>query len=74
MLRLQFIEDLENLWWQQWIENVFPSLVPYNKWKVQHHSLKIGDIVLLKYPSKVDKGDYRLARVSDLHPDPHGIV
>ena len=73
-LRLQFIEELETLWWQQWLRQVFPSLVPYKRWKTEHRNVRIGDVVLVKYASKMSKGDFRLARVSDTHPDCHGVI
>ena len=34
----------------------------------------MGDVVLVQYSSKVSKADYRLARVSQVHPNPHGLV
>ena len=73
-LRLQFLDDLETLWWRQWLREVFPALVPYKKWKTSHRNLQIGDIVLVQYASKVAKSDFRLARVSEVHPDVHGTV
>jgi hypothetical protein len=68
------IEEMENLWWEQWRKQVFPSLIPYKKWKVEHRNPRIGDIVLVHYPSKVSKGEYRLARITDVHPDQHGVT
>ena len=73
-LRLQFIEDLETLWWQQWLKEVFPSLLPYRRWKTEFRNIQVGDVVLVQYASKIQKGDFRLARVSEVHPDPHGVV
>ena len=35
---------------------------------------KVEDIVLVRYDSKLSKGDYRLARISNIHPDANGIV
>ena len=57
-LRLQFLEDLETLWWQQWLRDVFPSLLPYRRWKTQFRNLQVGDVVLVQYASKVQKADY----------------
>ena len=56
--RLEIIQELEDKWWSLWMKQVFPSLVPYKKWKVEHRNTTVGDIVLVKYTSKVDKGDY----------------
>ena len=73
-LRLQLIEDLETLWWEQWSRQVLPSLVPYKRWKVECRNLQVGDVVLVEYAKKMTKADYRLARVTAVHPDPHGVV
>ena len=35
---------------------------------------QIDDVVLVHYARKVGKGDYRLARVHQVHPDEHGTV
>ena len=48
--------------------------MPYHKWKTEQRNVKIGDLVLVKYASKVTKGDFRLARVEEVFPDPEGIV
>ena len=68
------IKELEELWWSQWMRQVFPSLVPFRKWKVEHRNPCVGDVVLVQYSSKVGKGDFRMARVSEVHPDSHGVV
>ena len=59
-LRLELIEEMEKLWWDQWIKQVFPALVPFRKWKTEYRNLQFADVVLVNYPSKVDKGDFRL--------------
>jgi hypothetical protein len=48
--------------------------VPYKRWKTEHRSLCVGDIVLVLYEKKVGKGTYRLGRVTSVHPDSHGVV
>ncbi|MCP3680184.1 MAG: hypothetical protein GY782_08035 [Gammaproteobacteria bacterium] len=72
--RMEVIKKMEESWWSLWIKQVFPSLIPYRKWKTEHRNPKVGDVVLVHYQSKVGKGDYRLARVSEVKPDHHGIV
>ena len=68
------IKKLEELWWSQWMRQVFPSLVPFRKWKSEHRNPCVGDVVLVQYSSKVGKGDFRLARIAEVHPDRHGAV
>ena len=72
--RQETMRELEELWWSQWIVQALPHLVPFKKWKTEHRSLCVGDIVLVLYEKKVGKGTYRLGRVTDVHPDIHGIV
>ena len=63
MERLYAQEHLIRAWWEEWYLRVFPSLVPYQKWKVSRRNVQEGDVVLIIYPGKISKGDYRLARV-----------
>ena len=37
-------------------------------------NLGVGDVCLLKYDKKVGKGDYRLCKVDEVHPDEKGLV
>ena len=67
-------EELCDRWWAEWSQVAFPLLVPRRRWAKEHRNLCIGDIVLLKYDSKVSKGRYRLARVTQVHPDSVGRV
>ena len=73
-LRLQLLSDILELWWDQWLKQVFPALLPYQKWRTEHRNISVGDVVLVLYASKVQKADFCLARVSEVHPDPHGTV
>ena len=72
--RQEVLRELEETWWNQWVVQAFPHLVPYKRWKVEHRSLRIGDIVMVLYDKKIGKGDYRLGRVIQVHPDSHGVV
>ena len=61
-------------WWRMWFDQVWESLVPYKKWRVQHRNVQVGDIVLLQYVSKVAAPTYRYGRVLSVEPDSHGVV
>ena len=37
-------------------------------------NLEVGDIMLLKYEKALGSSKYRLARISQVHPDKHGKV
>ena len=71
--RLEFREELENVWWNQFYSQVLPSLVPCSKWKDEFPNRMVGDIVLVHYPG-INKAEYRLAKVSKVLPDEKGIV
>ena len=72
--RQEVIEELERTWWNQWIIQALPQLVPYKRWKTEHRSLQPRDIVLVLYDKKVGTGDYRLGRIIKTFPDAHGNV
>ena len=72
--RQEVLRELEETWWNQWIVQALPHLVPFKRWKVEHRSLQVGDIVLVLYDKKIGKADYRLGRVIKTHPDSHGTV
>ena len=65
---------MEQLWWDQWIVQVFPNLVPYKRWKTERRNPQPNDIVLILYDKKVSKGEYRLGRILRTYPDTHGVV
>ena len=66
--------EVEDLWWKQWYVQVFPSLVPFKKWRKEERNIRVGDIVLVMYEKSVGKGDYRLARVLSVYPDALDVV
>ena len=71
--RLAFVSDVYSTWWKAWYQQVLPSLVPCRKWKTEHRNLEVGDVVFMYYPSSI-QDDYRLARVTEVFPDVHGLV
>ena len=71
--RLSYVTDVYKSWWNSWIDQVLPTLMPIRRWKKRARNLRPGDVVLMHYPnSLVD--DYRLARVCSVSPDPKDIV
>ena len=71
--RLAYVTELYNTWWEAWIQQVLPTLMPIRKWKRRCKNLCIGDVVMLYYEGNL-KDDYRLARVMQVHPDKSGLV
>ena len=71
--RLAYVASVESSWWEKWIKEVMPTLLPLQRWKIVHENLKVGDIVHLWYEGNI-KDDYRLARVIEVFPDEQNLV
>ena len=71
----RYQEELLNVWWNLWREQVFPHLLLYYQHKeAKHHiNLKQGDICLLKYDNKI-RGTYRLCRILEVCVSQDSIV
>ena len=52
---------------------MLPTLIPVKRWKEKKSNLEIGDVVMMLYPGNI-KCDYRLAKVTGVHPDLKGLV
>ena len=72
--REKLIEEISSVWWDMWFHQAFDSLFPLPKWKERMPNLGPGDVCLLKYDRKVGKGDFRLCKVDQVHPDSKGLV
>ena len=72
--RQETMREIEQLWWDQWVVQALPHLVPFKKWKTEHRDVQPRDIVLVLYENKVSKGDFGLARVLRVQKDSHGRV
>ena len=71
--RFKFVQGLIDDWWQRWYESVLPSLVPSYKWHQRHRNVRLNDICLIRYKSKV-RSTYRLGRVTEIHHSDDGLV
>ena len=43
--RQDVMREIETLWWNQWICQALPHLVPYRRWKFEDRNIKVDDIV-----------------------------
>ena len=73
-VRLGFMEKSFEEWWHRWITAVWPSLVPYRRWKTTHRNIRVGDLVLVQYSNKYSKAEFRRGVVLEVYPDPKNIV
>ena len=74
-LRSRFIlvQTLTNKFWDVWTDIYFPSLLLRQKWHVQYRNLRVGDVCFLRDRNTM-RGEWRLARVTDVYPDKKGVV
>ena len=71
--RFLLVQSITNNFWKTWMRLFFPSLIIRQKWHHTRRNLKVNDVCLLKDSNAV-RGDWRLARVSEVYPDNKGIV
>ena len=71
--RLAYVQQVYQAWWDRWIQDVLPTLVPCKRWKDIKKNLKQEDIVMMKYSGNI-RDDYRLAKVIEVFPDKKGLV
>ena len=71
--RQVYVEQLYNVWWKRWIQEVLPTLVPCKRWRDGKRNLKTGDIVMMCYPNQL-RDDYRIAKVIEAFPDEKNLV
>ena len=71
--RFQFVQTMTNQFWKVWIKLYLPSLLVRQKWHTQRRNLQVNDVCLLEDSNEI-RGDWRLARVTEVYPDRHGVV
>ena len=71
---LSHMEKVARQWHASYIKQVWPLLVPRNKWKDRKENVQVGDIGFLLYTSKFGKPTWRACRVLATHPDRAGVV
>ena len=71
----KYLENLTQAWWKLWMQQGFPTLLPYSRYKdtKRHQNLQVNDICLIKYETKV-VATYRLCRVSKVFPSEEGVI
>ena len=59
--------------WKVWQKLYFPTLLIRQKWHHQKRNLEPNDVCLLQDSNNL-RGEWRLCRVVEVHPDEHGVV
>ena len=71
--RCLYVQDILKAWWEKWLVQVFPHLLPCRKWQHRASNLREGDICQLKYEGAM-VNSYRLVKVISCKHDSKGRV
>ena len=74
LARLQYIAEIESLFWHQFKVQDFHSLVPTQKLTVEKRNMRQGDVVLILYSGKSKSAEYKLGRIVAVEVDPDKLV
>ena len=74
LARLEYVSEIEALFWNQFKVQDFHTLVPTYKWQEPQRNIASGDMVLIKYATKSKSGEYRLGRVVSVEVDSDQLV
>ena len=69
--RWQYLQRLQQAFWEKWHLEYLSSLQKRNKWKFPQEELKLGALVILKEHNMAPT-QWRRGRVIQLHPGPDG--
>ena len=47
--RLGYVTEVYNCWWDKWIRQVLPTLMPMTRWKKKKENLRAGDVLMMLY-------------------------
>ncbi|XP_052740239.1 uncharacterized protein LOC128198497 [Bicyclus anynana] len=71
--RYKRLEKVRQQFWSRWQKEYISELQQRTKWRTSHDKLSEGDLVLLQ-EDNVAPLNWRLGRVTALHPGPDGIT
>ena len=71
--RLQLVNRLVDIFWENWIQTCSPSLMTQSKWQQRKHPVKVGDVVIVYEPNTI-KGQYKLGLITETIPSKDGVI
>ena len=71
--RVEFVQRIVDCFWKRWNRDVFPTLVPRTKWRVERRNVRIGDVVTVADENAV-RGSWAMGRITDVFPGADGKV
>ena len=69
----EFVERVVDTFWRTWTRDLFPSLIIQQKWHTARRNVIVGDVVLIQDSNQV-RGNWKLGKVSEVHPGEDGKV
>lgn len=66
-------ERLADMFWQRWVREVLPTMLPRQKWFQEGHQLKQGDVVVIVDP-KLPRNTWPKGIIESVHPGADGRV
>ena len=69
--RVEFIRRIIDSFWKCWYRDVFPSLVPRKKWKMERKNVRVDDIVIVQDPNAI-RGKWKTGRIVNVFPGKDG--
>lgn len=70
--RYELIEKIRQQFWSRWQKEFLAEMQQRSRWRTQQQGLNCGDLVLLR-EANLPPLQWRLGRVTRLHPGPDGV-
>lgn len=71
--RVEFVQSIVDSFWKRWSRDVFPSLVPRKKWRVERRNLQVGDVVTVADQNAI-RGKWTMGTIVGVFPGSDGRV
>ena len=71
--RVEFVQRIVDSSWKRWSRDVFPSLVPRKKWRVERRNLQAGDVVTVADENAVRR-KWTMGKIVDVFPGSDGRI
>lgn len=66
-------QNLKDRFWKQWVRDYLPQLIQMPKWRENHISIKVGDIVII-FDSNLPRNQWLKGRIKKVYPAKDGII
>lgn len=70
---MEFVQRIVDSFWKRWSRDVFPSLVPRKKWRVERRNLQVGDVVTVADENAV-RGKWTMGKIVDMFLGSYGRI